>query len=133
MQWGLAIPQWRETTMKYEESPLSATVKGGVAGMLSTAVITAAMKYGPTILRQIGVDAPEPPASARKGEPPEQLAGKVAQGIFDTRLDKEGKQIVGQAIHWTYGAGWGALYGILQSTLRLPFMVHGTLLGALMA
>lgn len=118
--------------MTYKESPLSATVKGVAAGLAGTVSMTVAMQYTPTILRELGVDAPEPPASAKKGKPVEQLAGKVARGVFDTRLDKEGKQVGGQVIHWGYGAGWGALYGIVQSTLRLPFLLHGTLLGALM-
>jgi hypothetical protein len=119
--------------MAYSESPLSAAVKGTAAGLAGTVAMTAAMKYVPTLLRELGVASPEPPASAKKGEPVEQLAGKVAEGLFDTRLDKEGKEIGGQVIHWGYGAGWGALYGIVQSTLRLPFVVPGTLLGGLMA
>jgi len=118
--------------MAHQESPLSATVKGVVAGLAGTVSMTVAMKYTPTLLRQWGIDAPEPPASAKKGKPVEQLAGKVARGVFHTRLDKEGKEIGGQLIHWGYGAGWGALYGIVQSTLHLPFVLHGTLLGGLM-
>jgi hypothetical protein len=119
--------------MANKDSPLSATMKGAAAGLVGTAAMTAAMKYIPPLLRELGLDSPDPPASARKGEPVEQLAGKVAEGVFDTRLDKEGKKIGGQAIHWSYGAGWGAFYGIVQTTLRLPFLVHGTLLGTIVA
>src|SRR4051812_15870880 len=119
--------------MQYKESPLSATAKGGAAGLLGTVVLTAAIKYAPGLLRQVGIDAPEPPAAAQRAKPPERLAGKVAKGLFDKRLDKKGREVGGQVIHWGYGVGWGSLYGIIQSTFRLPFMVTGTLLGIAMA
>jgi hypothetical protein len=119
--------------MANKESPLSAAVKGAAAGLVGTAVMTAAMKYIPPLLRELGLSSPEPPASARSGKPVEKLAGKVAEGVFDRRLDKEGKEIGGQVIHWGYGAGWGAFYGVVQRTLRLPFLVHGSLLGVMMA
>jgi hypothetical protein len=118
--------------MEHKESALSAMLKGSMAGLMGTVVLTAAIKYAPTLLRELGIDAPEPPAAAKRAKPVERLAGKVAKGVFDKQLDKEGKEAGGQVLHWTYGLGWGAYYGFMQSMLKLPFLLHGTLLGGLM-
>ncbi len=118
--------------MKHKESPLSAIIKGALSGAVGTVVLSTAVKVGPTLLRQIGINAPEPPAGAKQNEPTEKLAQKSAQGLFDTHLDRQEKKVAGQALHWGYGLGWGALYGIVQSALQWPFMVNGTLLGGAM-
>lgn len=107
--------------MKREESPLSVTVKGAVAGLAGTVVITAAMKGAPVLMKQLGMENQKPaPSSQQKKEPTAELAGKVARGVLDTPIDERTKQAAGQVIHWAYGAGWGALYGIVQSSLRIP-------------
>jgi hypothetical protein len=100
---------------------------------MGTVVLTASIKYMPTLLRGVGIDAPEPPAAAKRAKPVEKLAGKLAKGVLDKRLDKGEREVGGQVLHWGYGLGWGAYYGIMQSTLKLPFALHGTLLGGLMA
>jgi hypothetical protein len=125
--------------MSEHETPLGAAMKGAVAGLAGTAVLTAAMQQVPHMLEQVGL------GPSKKGEwsgagggrhsekPVEKLAEKVAEGVFDTRLDRKDRQVAGQVIHWAYGAGWGTLYGVVQSTFRLPHLLHGTLLAGLMA
>ncbi|MEO8285504.1 MAG: DUF1440 domain-containing protein [Chloroflexota bacterium] len=118
--------------MKKKENLLSDAVKGGIAGVPGTIVLTAAVKLGPTLLRQMGIDAPEPPAKAKQNEPPKKLAQKIAKGAFDTKLNKQEQEAAAQALHWGYGVGWGVYYGVMQHILHLPFVVHGTLLGGVM-
>jgi len=113
--------------MEYE-SPLTVLVKGALAGLLGTAVITVGMRYAPQLLSAAGLPPP-PPAE----EPPAKLAQKLAAGVFETDVDPATKQTAGQAIHWAYGAGWGALYGIMQGSLHLPHWLHGTLFGGIVA
>jgi hypothetical protein len=69
---------------------------------------------------------------AKQPEPAEQLATKIAEE-FDKPLDRKTRQAAGQAIHWSYGAAGGAVYGLLQNWLRLPHQVHGLLFGGLSA
>lgn len=125
---------------KRKESPLEIAAKGGVAGLIGTAALTAATMGMPILMGKLGMDAPDPPSpptSGSKGgteteeEPPALFAEKVAEGVFDTSLDKGEKQVAGQAIHWGYGAAWGVFYGLGQSRLRLPHLLHGTVLGGL--
>ena len=113
--------------MQRRESPLTVAIKGGIAGAIGTAVLTVAMQQGPIVLQQLGLMETPPPGKG--GEPTEKLAEKVAGGVLELSLDEQTKQTAGEAIRWTYGAGWGALYGIVQGSLNPPHWLHGTLLG----
>lgn len=124
---------------KRGENPLEIAVKGGIAGLVGTVALTAAAKGLPILLERFGLDVtpPNPPTSGSKGlsdlekEPYSLLAGKVAEGLLNTDLSKGEQIVAGQAMHWGYGAAWGAVYGLGQSILRLPHLLHGTLLGGL--
>ena len=130
--------------MDRRESPLEVMVKGVAAGLVGTAVITVAMSQAPRLMQMLGMEQEqEQEASGRqdKGkegkepaeEPTEKLAEKVAEGVFEQEIDVGTRQAAGQAIHWGYGAAWGALYGIVQGSFRLPSWLHGTLLGGVIA
>ncbi len=114
--------------MTHYESPLAVTAKGAIAGLAGTGVLTLAMRLGPVLMQRLGAGS----AGQDGGEEPTaKLAGKVAGGVFETEIGERKKQVAGQAIHWGYGAAWGAFYGIAQSSLRLPHLMHGTVFGAL--
>ena len=119
--------------MTRKESPLEVAMKGSVAGLIGTAVITVAMKGTPVIMQQLGISQPEPKTEAAKqkaaGEPTEKLAEKVSTGLFEQPIEEDTKEAAGQVIHWSYGAAWGALYGIMQSSLRIPHLLLGLLFG----
>ncbi len=118
--------------MAHYESPLSVTVKGAAAGLVGTAVLTIGMSAGPRVMQGLGLLTSEPPASQQE-EPTAKLAEKVAEGVLETPIEEDTKRVAGQAIHWGYGAAWGAFYGIVQSSLRLPYFLHGTIFGMLVA
>ncbi len=91
----------------------------------------------PQLLQQIGLgddphQSPKQDAQKKPEDPTEKLAEKVSDGVFDQSIDKDTKKAVGQAIHWGYGTAWGAFYGIVQSSLRLPHLFHGTVFGGLL-
>jgi hypothetical protein len=119
--------------MARKESPLSVTLKGALAGLLGTVVATVGMKFGPQLMQQMGLAEDQQGGGGQKqqAEPTEVLADKVAEGVFEQPLDEDSKQAAGQAIHWAYGAFWGAVYGIVQSSLRLPHWLHATIFGGL--
>ena len=120
--------------MTHKESPLEVTIKGALAGLAGTAVLTVVMKNTRAIMEKLGIQQPEPPRQGdgqEAAEPTEKLAEKVAEGILERPIDADTRQAAGQAIHWVYGTAWGAFYGIMQSSLRLPHWLHGTLFGSL--
>lgn len=125
------------------ESPLSVAIKGGVAGLVGTAALTFARRRAPEMLKQLGLEPwtmDEQPSSSQPAgeptgaeEPAEKLAEKVSLGVLDRPLEEGSREMAGQAIHWGYGAAWGVLYGIVQGSLRLPCLVHGTIFGGLVS
>jgi uncharacterized membrane protein YagU involved in acid resistance len=124
--------------MNRYEAPMMVVIKGGIAGLAGTAVLTLAMKRAPEAMQRLGISTSEPPASevqaqSERGaeEPTSKLAEKVAVGMLDTLVEEETKHAAGQAVHWGYGAAWGAMYGIVQSSLRFPDLLHGTVFGTI--
>jgi len=117
--------------MTHDASPLMVVAKGGIAGLAGTGVITVAMQQGPKLLSTLGL---LPAGSGSNADQPtETLAKEVSSGVFGKQIDQESTQKAGQAIHWGYGAMWGAIYGIVQSSIRLPHLLHGTVFGGLVA
>ena len=111
---------------------LSLAAKGAFAGLAGTAALTVAMKVGAGLLMQRGL-LPEPRAPVRP-DPAEQPTGKMARTIGDqlgASLDSQSTLLAGQAIHWTYGTGWGVFYATLQNRLQWPPLIAGVALGNL--
>jgi uncharacterized membrane protein YagU involved in acid resistance len=119
------------------ESPLSYLIKGAIAGAAGTAVMSAFMERAPQLMERAGMEpppSPPPPENAEEqSEPTAELAERVAAGVLDEPLDDEQKAVAGQAIHWAYGAAWGAYYAVIQGTFGFPRLLHGTFFGALVA
>jgi uncharacterized membrane protein YagU involved in acid resistance len=66
-------------------------------------------------------------------ESTEQFAERVAIGVLDRPIEERSRQVAGQAVHWGYGAAWGAVFGVVQSSLRPPRLLHGTVFGMVVA
>lgn len=118
------------------ESPLSVVIKGMVAGLAGTVALTAAMQRGPQIMEEkfgVTLQPDDPPPSDAPSDPTAALAERVATGVLETDINETTAQTAGQAIHWGYGALWGAVFGIVQSSFRLPLLLHGTIFGVVVA
>lgn len=114
------------------QSPLSAIVKGAAAGAAGTYLMGEAMSRAPQLLRQrFGYELPKPPPGpAAPDTPTEAVAERLAEGLAQHELDDDEKSQAGQVIHWSYGAAWGAAYGVLQASFRAPTLLGGALFGA---
>ena len=110
--------------MPQPPSPLEAVLKGALSGALATVVsyTTGRVLFGPF--------AP-PEFLARRGgtPPPLKLVQKFASGIFEAELTKEEESTWVWVVHFGYGATWGVVYALLQSSLRLPSLLHGLVYG----
>ncbi|MEO5951578.1 MAG: hypothetical protein ABIQ44_03830 [Chloroflexia bacterium] len=124
--------------MSDRETFLGAAIKGGIAGIAGTFAMSAGMEQLPHLLKMVDMEPPKRGEATGVGggkyseRPVEKLADRIADEVFDKRLSKDARKAGGQLLHWAYGIGWGAFYGVVQSRLRLPHLVHGTLLAALM-
>ena len=105
-------------------SPLEAVLKGALAGALAT---VASYATG----RVLFVPFAPPEFLARRGgtPPPHRIVQKFATGIFEVELTKGQESDLVWAVHFSYGAGWGVLYALLQSSLRWPPFFHGLVYG----
>lgn len=117
------------------QSPLAVIVKGALAGAAGTAVMSAFLERAPELMERAGIAAepdaepPTPPESGDEpGSPTEELADRVTEGA----LAADERALAGEAIHWGYGAAWGAYFAVVQSTFKPSPVIHGAFLGGLM-
>ncbi|HVM24479.1 MAG TPA: hypothetical protein VM253_03670 [Candidatus Limnocylindrales bacterium] len=118
--------------MSSYQSPLAVIVKGALAGAAGTAVMSAFMERAPDLMDRAGLGGEEPPAPPKDPEGPASPTEELAERVADGTLDTEERAAAGQAIHWGYGAAWGAYFAVIQSTFRPSVITHGAMLGGLM-
>lgn len=116
--------------MAHQESTLELIGKGALAGLAGTAALTAGMMLMPHVLPQTG---PFNPERDQPKEPQNKLVESVMLALWGTLPDEQTEMMAGQAVHWGYGATWGAIYALAQGQLQLPPNTHGLLLGALVS
>lgn len=111
---------------KKKSSIFEDAVMGAIAGAFATAVMTPAYSRLHKLARE----------SAKKKEKevgPEQtstekLADKIAKA-FGRELSDKQRSKAAQVVHWSYGIGWGALFGVLHDRVPIPRWVHGLVFG----
>jgi hypothetical protein len=121
----------REDLMRQQDTPMEVAIKGAVAGLAGTTILTLAMQSASRLLGSPQASSGSA-SSVREGEratPTGRLVAKVASGIFERELPVEVQNALGRGVHWGYGALWGTIYGIVQASIRLPLPLHGTILG----
>lgn len=121
--------------MSHHPSPLSVVVKGAIAGLAGAAVLAQAMQRGPQFMDEklgVAIEQPDPEVTKDLPEDPRaELAERVATGVFETGISQETKTTASQAIHWSYSAMWGTVYGVVHSSLRIPTLLQATVFGGI--
>lgn len=102
----------------------SSMLLGAAAGALGTWLMGIASKWIPSPPR-----AQKPAHEDMDANATEVAVEKLARPL-GLHLDGERRKKLGLAVHWTYGALWGAAYGAIASHVRLPPVVTGFALGA---
>jgi hypothetical protein len=112
-------------------TPLGAVARGLLAGLSGTAAMTLYQAAGAI---RGGADAQE----AVVGEPaerwdeapaPAQVGYRFLHGVLGRDVAPARAHVVGTAVHWLYGAGWGALYGLVRGSARAPAAPAGLAFG----
>jgi putative membrane protein len=94
--------------------------------------MSAFMERAPELMERTGMGAAEPPAPPEDPEAASPPTEDLAERVTDGELAAGDREAAGQAIHWGYGAAWGAYFAVIQSTFRPPSIIHGLFLGGLM-
>jgi len=106
--------------------PLGVVAKGAMAGLVGGLAIVCLIRRA----QEVAPSAPGLAQELQREEPNAQIARRLARSIFGVELGEAEDEAWGQVFHWGYSALWGVLYGLVQSSLRLPWWLHGALLGA---
>lgn len=109
------------------KTPLAAVLQGLAAGIAGTAVFTAYQA-----LRGGGEEA-APPEDWSETSEPAQVGQRVAEGVFEREVPLERAGLVTNVVHWAYGTGWGAVYALIEESVRQPLASGVALTGAVMA
>ena len=109
---------------------LTAVGKGLLAGLAGTALMTA---YQEAVARAQGRSAAaeqlKEPRTWAEAPAPAQLAKKVSEGVLHKRVTKRQAPLLTNVLHWTYGAGLGAAYGLAASRLQKSPLTQGAAFG----
>jgi hypothetical protein len=114
-------------------TPLGAVIGGAVAGAAGTVAMDGVWYYR---YRKGGgkdgflewefsaglKDWDEAPA-------PAQIGRRVFEGLFQRELPAERAALTNNVMHWLYGLGWGAAYGLVAGTIPTRLR-HGLVLGS---
>jgi hypothetical protein len=115
-------------------TPLGALVRGLLAGAAGTAAMDvlwfARYKRAGGESRLLDwefsvglVDWAKAPAPARVGQ-------RLFEGFFQRPLDPRWAALTSNVMHWGYGLGWGALYGLVAGSVCPPALRSGLAFGA---
>jgi hypothetical protein len=114
-------------------TPLAAVAAGLLAGVVGT--------VGMDTFRYLmhrragGKDDPlawefAPIESWENAPDPGQVAKRVIEGFTQRELPDRWAWLISTAMHWGYGSGWGAVYGVLAGSLRRAHALYGLPFGA---
>jgi hypothetical protein len=56
---------------------------------------------------------------------PGQLGKRVYEAVFQHELKSDWAALTNNVMHWSYGTGWGGLYGLLAGSAPRPRIVWG--------
>jgi uncharacterized membrane protein YagU involved in acid resistance len=117
--------------MTRRPTPFGAVARGLAAGVIGTAAMTVAQELS-SKLRSGGDGEPsaeQPQDPWEQAPPPAKIARRIAEGVFRQEVSAERIPLLTNAMHWGYGTGWGAVYGLGQGSLHAPAAGSGLVFG----
>lgn len=119
--------------MRRDNQLLQDITYGAVAGMVGTVF----MEQASALLYRFEAPRKKQQEEEIRDEPPYQtMARRITRDLGEVELGDEDLALLGQALHWGYGATWGVLYGVLRRRVPLlrsaagaPFSVLFFLIG----
>jgi hypothetical protein len=116
-------------------TPLGALTRGIVAGAIGTAAMDLLWFYrykrggGDSNLIDwefsIGLN------DWSKASAPAQVGKRLYEAFFQRELSPQWAALTNNVMHWSYGMGWGGVYGILAGSSRGPYILSGVPFAAL--
>ncbi len=110
-----------------QASPLGAVVRGLAAGVVGTAAMTAWQQLSMKLQASGQSESEgeqEQQGDEGQGKPweqasePAKVARRISEGVFEQKVSADAIPLLTNAMHWAYGTGWGAVFGLIQGTNR---------------
>ena len=83
---------------------------------------------------QCATDDPQPgqgPQDPWESAPaPAKVGKRILEGVFHRRVGPERIGVLTNVMHWLYGTGWGAAYGLIGGVVDMDRRVAGPVFGA---
>lgn len=96
-------------------TPLGALARGVIAGVAGTALMTAWQELSAKLMPS-DASGGDPPADPWEEAPaPAKVARRLA-GVFEADIPAEQIDTATNVMHWAYGTGWGAVYGLIAGS-----------------
>jgi hypothetical protein len=114
-------------------TPLGAVARGIAAGLVGTAAMTAWQEISARLMRSEGSESrsSQPPEDPwEQASAPAQVGRRILEGVFEKPVPAERIPLLTNVMHWVYGSGWGAVYGLIAGSVdRVPALRSGLLFG----
>jgi uncharacterized membrane protein YagU involved in acid resistance len=114
-------------------TPAGAVARGALAGIAGTAVMTGwqllAAKLRAPGEKDTGAqdDPPQDPWDAASA--PAKVAKRIGEGVFQREVSPDLIPLLTNVMHWGYGTGWGAVYGIAAGGRQVGTVRAGAAFG----
>lgn len=120
-------------------SPLGAVLRGVLAGVAGTAVMTLYQELAQRLQEEEsgGDDSESGDGGSGDGKQdpwesapvPAQFAKRVLEGVFHQPVSADRIDLLTNVVHWTFGTAWGGAFGLIQGTARRNPLANGLLFG----
>lgn len=125
------------TALPRRTTPLGTVARGVLAGAAGTAAMSGWQALAARLRApQSNDDHDDETAQGDRGDESAwdeasaaQVARRVAEGVFDLHIPARLIPALTRAMHWTYGTGWGGLYGLLRGSVRSRGLREGAVFG----
>jgi hypothetical protein len=121
--------------MSTRSTPLGAVARGLVAGAIGTAFMTIAQELTAKLQgsgddgEQQGPEQSQPQDPWQQASAPAKVANRISEGVFQHEVSPDRISLLTHGMHWSYGTGWGAVYGLAQGTMHARTLRHACCFG----
>lgn len=119
--------------MMGERSPLSAVVKGAIAGAIGTLCMDLLWyrryQQGGGTEEFVDWEFSTGTDSYENAGAPAQVGRRVLEGYLGRDLKPSSAAFMNNLVHWMTGVGWGTLYGVVAGSAATPKVGYGPALG----
>lgn len=121
--------------MSTHHTPLGAIARGIAAGIVGTGFMTLAQTLPAKLRSSDGSQDAQTSRQQDQQDPweqasvPAKVAKRISEGVFHQEVSPKRISLLTHGMHWSYGTGWGAVYGVIHESAHARPVRHGLFFG----